>query len=143
MWFLAQLSWRLKWAFLIKISQLSVIVVVVVIVVLVNFSHFHLLLKNHWVNFSQPWHKTSLGKGKQVYSNEGPCPFPRGDKYKIAKLHWKNFKVFSSRTTGPISTKPANRFKKKKNWWIWKIYKWYLYRYFFYFTKKTRDPWAT
>ena len=29
----------------------------------VNFSHFHLLLQNHWVNFNQSWHKASLGKG--------------------------------------------------------------------------------
>ena len=27
----------------------------------VNFSHFHLLLKNHWANFNQTWHKASLG----------------------------------------------------------------------------------
>ena len=33
----------------------------------VNFSHFHLLLQNHWANFDQSWHQTwhkaSLGKG--------------------------------------------------------------------------------
>ena len=29
----------------------------------VNFSHFHLLLQNHWVNFNQTWHKASLGEG--------------------------------------------------------------------------------
>ena len=27
-----------------------------------NFSYFHLLLQNHWVNFNQSWHKASLGK---------------------------------------------------------------------------------
>ena len=29
----------------------------------VNFSHFHLLLQNHWANFNQAWHKVSLGEG--------------------------------------------------------------------------------
>ena len=46
----------------------------------VNFSHFQLLLKNHWVIFNQTWHKAL--KGIQVCSNEEPRPFPRGDNYK-------------------------------------------------------------
>ena len=48
--FLSHLSRKLKWAFLIKICPLSVVVdgVVVVVVVVVNFSHFHLLLQNHY-----------------------------------------------------------------------------------------------
>ena len=54
--FLAHLSWRFKWAFLIKICPLSIVVVV-------NFSHFHLLLQNHLANFNQTWHKASLGEG--------------------------------------------------------------------------------
>ena len=29
----------------------------------VNFSHFHLLLQNHWAVFNQTWHKVSLGEG--------------------------------------------------------------------------------
>ena len=29
----------------------------------VNFSHFHLLLQNHWANFNQTWHKASLDEG--------------------------------------------------------------------------------
>ena len=53
--FLAHLSQRLKWAFLINICPLSVFVVVVI-----NFSHFHLLLQNQWANFNQTWHKSSL-----------------------------------------------------------------------------------
>ena len=48
--FLAHLSRRLKWTFLIKICPLSVFVVVV------NFSHFHLLLQNHLTNFKQTFH---------------------------------------------------------------------------------------
>ena len=37
--------------------------VVIVVVVGVNFSHFHLLLQNHWPNFNQTWHKASFGEG--------------------------------------------------------------------------------
>ena len=43
----------------------------------VNFSHFHLLLKNNWANFNKTWHKASLGEGDssffkwRVMSNEG------------------------------------------------------------------------
>ena len=29
----------------------------------VNFSHFHLILQNHWANFNQTWHKSSFGEG--------------------------------------------------------------------------------
>ena len=43
-------------------------------------------------------------KGIQVCSIEGPHPFPRGDNYEIAKIHWQNLKIFFSRTTEPIST---------------------------------------
>ena len=44
-------------------------------------------------------------KGIQVCSNKGPRPFPRGDNYQIAKIHWRNLKIFFSWTTGLISTK--------------------------------------
>ena len=43
-------------------------------------------------------------KGIQFCSNEGPRTFPRGDNYEIAKIHWQIFKIFFSRTTGPIWT---------------------------------------
>ena len=43
-------------------QNLSVVVVVIVDVVVI-FSHFHLLLQNHWPNFNQTWHKASFGKG--------------------------------------------------------------------------------
>ena len=34
----------------------------------VNFSQFHLevLLKNHWANFNQNWHKASLCEGDSI-----------------------------------------------------------------------------
>ena len=57
------------------------------------------------LNFNQTWHKASLGEGDSVCSNEGPRPFPRGDNYEIVKIHWRNWKIFFSRTTEPISTK--------------------------------------
>ena len=54
--FLANLSRRLKWAFLITICLLSVVIVDVI-----NCSHFHLLLQNHWANFNQTWHQCIFG----------------------------------------------------------------------------------
>ena len=44
------------------------------------------ILQNHWANFNYTWHKTSWMKEIQVCSNEGPCPCPRVDNYKIAKF---------------------------------------------------------
>ena len=55
--FLAHLSRRSKFV------RCPVVVVVVVVAVVVNFLRFHLLLQNHWANFSQSWHKSYLGKG--------------------------------------------------------------------------------
>ena len=44
-------------------------------------------------------------KGIQFCSNEGTRHFPRGDNYKIVKMHLQNLKIVFSRTTRPISTK--------------------------------------
>ena len=78
--FLAHLSRRLKWAFLIKICPLSVVVVVVVtvVIVVVNFSHFHLLPQNQWTNFNQTWHKASLGEGDSSLFKWRAQPFSKG-----------------------------------------------------------------
>ena len=130
----------LMWPFLIKNFLLSVVVVVVV-----NFSHFHLLLQNHWTNFNkfcilrwwgrspmrtqlrskegprentltkfknlplqnhwanfnQTWHKASLVEGDSSLFKWRATPFPRGDNNKMAY----NYKIFLSRTDGPVSTK--------------------------------------
>ena len=82
--FLAHLSWKLKWAFLIACRPSSVCPSVCLSV---NFSHFHLLLQNHWANFNQTWHKASLGEGD---SKEGSRPFQRGDNNEIAKKQTQN-----------------------------------------------------
>ena len=55
-------------------------------------------------------------KGIQVYSNKGSRLFPRGDNYDIAKILWRNFKIFFSRTNGTISTKLGT-----KHFWVKKI----------------------
>ena len=52
-------------------------VVVVVCVVVINFSHFHLLVKNHWTNFKQTWHKLkhSWVKGIRFVQMKSPALF--------------------------------------------------------------------
>ena len=52
-------------------------------------------------------------KGFQVYSNERPQPFPRGDDYEVAKIHCQNLQIFFSRLTGPIF---ATKFGTKHPW---------------------------
>ena len=64
----------------------------------------NLLLKNHWANFNQTWQSILCLRGiKFVLS---------GDNCEIAKIYWRNLKIFFSRTTGPISTK----FGTKHSW---------------------------
>ena len=67
--FLAHLSQRLKWAFLIKICPYSVVVVVVVYVA-INLL-FHLLLQNHWAIFNQTCHKAPFGEGYSSLFKKG------------------------------------------------------------------------
>ena len=51
----------------------------------------------------------------QIFLIEGPCPFSRGDNYnKIVKIHLVSLKIFSSRTTGPISTKHGTKHPRVK-----------------------------
>ena len=75
------------------------------------------IAKIHWYNLKILFSRTSgpistkLGtkhpwvKGIYVGANEGPCPFPRADYYKIAKMQWRILKIFFSLTTGRMSTK--------------------------------------
>ena len=94
--FLAHLSWKLKWVSSVVCQSVCPSI---------NFSNFRLLLKNHWANFNQTWHKASLCEGDSFFFKWRPCPLPSGDNYEIAKIHWRNLKIFFSRTTEPISTK--------------------------------------
>ena len=68
--FLAHLSWKLKWAFLITCRPSS-------LCLSVNFSNFHLLLQNHWANFNQTWHKVSLGEGDSSLFKWRATSFPK------------------------------------------------------------------
>ena len=86
--FLAKLSQKLKWVFLIKISPLSVFVIVAV----VNISHFHLLLQNHWANFNKTWHKASLDKEDSSLFIWRAHRFLRRDSNEITKIYWQNKK---------------------------------------------------
>ena len=101
--FLAHLSWKLKWAFLITRCPASVCLSVCLSDC--KLLHFWLLLQNCWTNFNQTWHKSSLGEGIQVCSNEKDFPSPRGDNCGRIKIHWKFFKIFFSRTSGLNSNK--------------------------------------
>ena len=56
------------------------------------------------------WQTTFLGEGIQVCSNEGACPFPRGDTYEITKIHYPaGTKIYFSRNIEPISTKHGTK----------------------------------
>ena len=115
--FLAHLSWKLKWAFLSTCCPSSVCLSV-------NFSYFWLLLQNHWANFSQTWHKASLG----VCSNEEPFNSHIISKWWVFSslkqrydiimclLIWT---VFSGERCGPWSSClliPLKYFSEKKIW---------------------------
>ena len=60
--------------------------------------HWHLLTQNHWASFNQSWHKSSLVKGIQVYSNEELRPFPKEKYNEIVKMYLQHLKIFFSRT---------------------------------------------
>ena len=97
--FLAHLSWKLKWAFLIACCLSSVCPSV-------NFWHFQVLLQNHWENFNQTWHKASMGGGASSLSNEEPSHSQGGDNWIVVKINWKlKILKFFSRTSGLNSTK--------------------------------------
>ena len=106
-------SWKLKWAILITSCLASVRPSVQLSVrpfhIFIFFSRTTgpistILISRHDISFKLGT-KHVWVMGIQVCSNEGPHPFPRGDNYKIAKIHWQNLKIFYFRTTGPISTK--------------------------------------
>jgi hypothetical protein len=93
--FLAHLSSKLKWAFLIAFCLPSVCPLNIYI-----FDFFRtagpILTR---LGTKLPW-----AKGIQNCTNEGPPPSSRGDNSKRVKIHWKLLKIFSW-TSRPISIK--------------------------------------
>ena len=73
--FLAHLSWKLKWDFLITFCPSSVRPSVCLSV---NFSHFHLLLQNQWANFNQTWHKAFISGGNSSLCKWRATSFSKG-----------------------------------------------------------------
>ena len=69
-----------------------------------NLSHFH-LLQNHSANFHQTLHKASLDKGDSSLFKWRALPFSKGRWLWKSENTLRNFKIFFSRTTEPISTK--------------------------------------
>ena len=104
--FLAHLSWKLKWAFLIARCPASVCLSVCPSVCpSVNFYIFDFFSRTAGpiltrLGTNHPW-----VKGIQVCSNEKDIPSPRGDNHKRVKIHWKFLKIFFFRTGRPISIK--------------------------------------
>jgi hypothetical protein len=100
--FLAHLSWKLKWAFLIARCPASVCLSVCLSV---NFYIFDFFSRTtgpilNRLGTNHPW-----VKGIQICSKEGDSPSPRGDNIERVKIHWKFSKVFFFRTSRPISIK--------------------------------------
>ena len=73
------------------------------------------LLKNHWANMNQTWHKKFWVKGIQISFNEGPGPFLQmngqvlailrrdNNEIHVVTMHWPRLTIFP-KTTGPITT---------------------------------------
>ena len=45
----------------------------------VNFSHFHLLLLNHWANFNRTWNRAFLGEGDFKFVQMKDHALPKGE----------------------------------------------------------------
>ena len=93
--FLAHLSWKVKWAFMIACRPSSVCPPVRKLFTLSSSSpeqqgQFQQNLEQSIDSFLLKW------KAR---------PFFKGRYYEIAKIFWQNLKLFSSRTTGPVSAK--------------------------------------
>ena len=132
---LAHLSRRLKWAFLIKICPLSVVIdvgfVVVVVgvvvgVVVVNFSHFHLLLQNHWTKF-QPNLAQSIVwwrgfKFFQMKNHSILMKFSSLNQHFDRHMCLLIWTVFSGERCGPWTSCFILFFSKKQNLISWQHY---------------------
>ena len=76
----------------------------------IHWRNLQIFFSRHWAISNQTWQKASLLKGdSSLFKYRAICPFPRGDNYEKAKIHWWNLKIFFSRTTGPSSTKHCTK----------------------------------
>ena len=69
----------------------------------IKFSHFHLLLQNHWANFNQTWYMAYLGKVDSILFKWRSTSFSKGRelwnskntlktlKNLLLQNHWSNF----------------------------------------------------
>jgi hypothetical protein len=69
--------------------------------------HFRLLFQNRWASFNQTCHKSSLGEGDLSLFKWRAEPFCKGIYYNSERvqIHKKYWKIFFSKTSGPISIK--------------------------------------
>jgi hypothetical protein len=99
-WFLAYLSWKIKWAILIARCP-SVLPSICLSVNCYIFDFFSrttgpIITK---LGTNHPW-----GEGILNSSNEGDCPSPMGDNHKTVEIHWIFFwKSSSPEPAGQIS----------------------------------------
>ena len=72
----------------------------------VNNSHLPLLLRNHWGNFNQTWHKAPLDDGNSSLFTRRATPLMSHEEMiKIkAKIYWWNLKIFYFTSTVSILT---------------------------------------
>ena len=89
----------------------------------VNFPHFRLILQNHWFNFNQTWHKTSLGNwNSSLFKWKATFVLHMGtQKWKSEHIIWRHLKIFY-RTTELISIKLGT-----KHSWVKRIQDYVLF----------------
>ena len=116
--FLAHLSWKPKWAFLI-VRRPSVGIHVCSNDGPHSFPRWenHEIAKLHWLNLKTFFSKTTRAistkrgtkhhwvVGIQIFQMKGHILFQGEIILKNSKINWRNGKIFFSRSTGPISTK--------------------------------------
>ena len=124
----------------------------------VNFSYFRLLLKNHYANFNQTWHKASLGEGDSSLFKWRAPPFSKGrnSENTLTKLknlllnHWANFnQTWHKASLGEwdsilFKEEPFNSHKDNNG--FFSSLKWYNHMCLLIwtvFSDERRDPWAS
>ena len=80
-------------------------------VCLCKFSHFHLLLQNHWANFNQTWHKVSEGEGDSRLFKWRPRPSQLGinkNKLTTFKNLLQNYWAYFNQTWHKVSLREGD-----------------------------------